>query len=101
MKPILTLLAAALAAAALAIPAAAGDPATDVPRSASSERYVPFVTDFPASAPEVARPGVAVPVGDGFVGLDAAFGAAVGLALGALAAVSLPRLGRRRTISSA
>lgn len=86
MKAILTLAAASLAAAALAGPG-----------SASPDPFVPFVTDFPAgdrtTAPKVAS--------DGFDGLDAALGAAAGLALGALAAASVPAARRRRSLSSA
>jgi hypothetical protein len=103
MKAILTFLAAALTALAIAIPgSAAEDSTTGATESGSqSETYVPFVTDFPHSAPEAAPPLVAAGGNEGFDGLDAALGATVGLALGALAAASLPPLRRRRSVSSA
>ena len=107
MKAVLTLLAVALAATALAVSAAAAADekyipgVTDFPSAQQSERYVPFVTDFPASAPEAVPAGVAAEAGGGFDGLDAAVGVAVGLALGALGAVSAPALRRRRSLSNA
>jgi hypothetical protein len=103
MKAILTFLAAALTALAIAIPgSAAEDSTTGATVSGSqSETYVPFVTDFPHSAPEAAPPLVAANGNEGFDGLDVALGAAAGLALGALAAASLPPLRRRRSVSSA
>ncbi len=103
MKAILTFLAAALTALAIAIPGSAAETSTTgaTERGSQSETYVPFVTDFPHSAPEAAPPPVAASGHEGFDGLDAALGAAVGLALGALAAASLPPLRRRRSVSSA
>jgi hypothetical protein len=103
MKAILTFFAAALTALAIAIPgSAAEDSTTGATESGSqSETYVPFVTDFPHSAPEAAPPLVAANGNEGFDGVDAALGAAIGLALGALAAASLPPLRRRRSVSSA
>ena len=123
MKGILTLLTASLAAVALAAPASAADSyiagVTDFPSAEQSERYVPGVTDFPATgrieqyvpgvtdfpraAPESPAPPAAVDVyvTDGFDWLDAAFGAAVGLALGALAAAMLLALRRRTGIATA
>lgn len=123
MKAILSLIAASLAAMALAVSASAADRyvpgvtdfpsvsqsegyvpgVTDFPQTGAVERYVPGVTDFPSSAPEAPAP---VTVGDayvtdGFDWLDAAFGAAVGLALGALAAASLLALRRRTGLSAA
>ena len=103
MKAILTLVAASLAAMALAVSAPAAEyipGVTDFPSASQSERYVPFVTDFPNRAP-AAAPAVSVATANGFDGRDAALGAAVGLALGALAATSLPALSRRRRVSSA
>jgi hypothetical protein len=104
MKSVLTLLAASLVAAALALSASAADRyipfVTDFPRASQSERYVPFVTDFPSGAPAAPPVGVAAPVTEGFDWLDAAFGAAGGFLLGALAAASLPAL-RRDTSASA
>ena len=103
MKAILTSLAAALTALAFAIPASAAEGSTTGAPvgTTQSEPYVPFVTDFPHSAPEAAPPRLAATGNEGFDGLDAALGAAVGVALGALAAASLPSLRRRRSVSSA
>ena len=103
MKAILTFLAAALTALAIAIPGSAAEDSTTgaTERGPQSETYVPFVTDFPHSAPEAAPPLVAANGNEGFDGLDVALGAAAGLALGALAAASLPPLRRRRSVSSA
>jgi hypothetical protein len=95
LKTILTLVAAALAAATLASSASAGDSRAGIARGGSpSEPYVPFVTDFPAPAREAAPPRAAVRAAGGFDEVDAAFGAAAGLALSALAAASLRRRGR-------
>jgi hypothetical protein len=102
MKAILSLLAVSLAAVALAVtPAAAEDyipGVTDFPKSAEqSERYVPGVTDFPSRAAEIRSVEAgSVYRSDGFDWLDAGFGAAIGIALGALAGASLIAL-RRRT----
>ena len=100
-----TLLAALLAAAALATSASAGDGyvpfVTDFPRSQQTERYVPFVSDFPSSPAQAPSASVAARVTDGFDWLDAAFGAAVGAALGVLGAASLPALRRRTDVSPA
>jgi hypothetical protein len=105
MKAFLTLLAAVLAATALAVSASAADSyspgSTDFPSASQSERYVPFVTDFPNHGPEAAPAAVEAYAADAFDGLDAAIGAAVGLALGVLAAASLPALRRRRSLSTA
>jgi hypothetical protein len=103
MKAILTFLAAALTALAIAIPGSAAEDSTmgATESGSQSETYVPFVTDFPHSAPEAAPPLVAANGNEGFDGVDAALGAAIGLALGALAAASLPPLRRRRSVSSA
>jgi hypothetical protein len=123
MKVILSLIAASLAAVALAVSASAADRyvpgvtdfpssgqvesyvpgATDFPQTGAIERYVPGVSDFPSYAPEapVTVTGSDVYVTDGFDWLDAAFGAAVGLALGALAAASLLALRRRTGFSAA
>jgi hypothetical protein len=103
MKAILTLVAAALTALAIAIPGAAAEGSTTgaTENGSRSEAYVPFVTDFPRSAPEAGVPRVAAVGNAGFDGLDVAIGAAVGLALGALAVASLPPLRRRRSVSSA
>jgi hypothetical protein len=118
MKAILTLVAASLAAMALAVSASAADRyipfVTDFPRASQSERYVPFVTDFPRASeseryvpsvtdspsyvPEAAPAGVAADVTGGFDWLDAAFGAAGGFGLGALAAASLLALRRRTSV---
>lgn len=101
MKTILTLLAVSLVAAALPVSASAGHSAgaIDVPSASHSERYVPFVTDFPSRAP-AAVPAAAAATTEGFDALDAAVGAAVGLALGALGAASLPALRRREGVAS-
>jgi ABC-type oligopeptide transport system substrate-binding subunit len=105
MKPILSLIAALLAAGALAVSAPAADKyvpgVTDFPTAERAEPYIPGVTDFPSYAPEAPVAGVEVHVADGFDWLDAAFGASVGLALGALAAASLPTLRRRTGLSAA
>lgn len=74
---------------------------TDFPSASQSGRYVPFVTDFPNRVPEATPTGVGAHASGGLDGRDAAFGVAVGVALGALAAASLPALRRRRTVSSA
>jgi hypothetical protein len=104
MKALLTHVVAALAATALAVSASAAERqtpgVTDVPSASQSQRYVPFVTDFPSAAPEAAPPGIEADSSVGFAGRDAALGAAIGLALGALAAMSLPALRRRRSVSS-
>jgi hypothetical protein len=105
MKAILSLLAASLAAGALAVSASAADEyipgVTDFPTAEQSERYVPGVTDFPSYAPEAPSRAAAVHVSDGFDWLDAGFGAAAGLALGALAAASLLAVRRRTGLSAA
>lgn len=105
MKAIPTLLAAASAAMALAVSTYAAEPhsagITNTPDGTEPERYIPFVTDFPEQHPEASGPVLAADTSDGFDGLDAAFGAAVGVAVGALGAVSLPALRRRNTLSSA
>jgi opacity protein-like surface antigen len=127
MKAILSLIAASLAAFALAVSAAAADRyvpgVTDFPSTGQVERYVPGVTDFPSRAqesrdgglagyvpgvtdfpsyaPESPAPGAEVYVTDGFDWLDAGFGAAVGLALGAMAAAALLALRRRTGLSAA
>ena len=123
MKAILSLLAASLAAAALAVPASAADRyipgVTDFPNAPQGERYIAGVTDFPQTGGiEVYRPGVTdfpsyapepqapvavvdVHVTDGFDWLDAAFGAALGLAFGAMAAAALLVLRRRTDVSTA
>jgi ABC-type oligopeptide transport system substrate-binding subunit len=104
MKTLLISLAAVLAATALAIPVSAAERqtpgVTDGASASQSQRYVPFVTDFPRVAPEAAPSGIEADGSVGFGGLDAALGVAIGLALGALAAVSLPALSRRRSVSS-
>ena len=74
---------------------------TDFPRAEQSERYIPGVTDFPSYAPESPATVGQVHVSDGFDWLDAGFGVAVGLALGALAAASLLVLRRRTGIRTA
>lgn len=105
MKTLLISLAAALAATVLAVSAWGAERqtpgVTDAPSASQSQRYVPFVTDFPRAAPEAAPPRIEADGSVGFGGLDAALGAAIGLALGALVAVSLPALRRRRSVSSA
>jgi hypothetical protein len=103
MKAILSLLAVSLAAVALAVsPAAAEDyvpGVTDFPTSAQdSERYVPGVTDFPRYAPV---PEARTYVSDGFDWLDAGFGAAAGIAIGALAGASLLVVRRRAKLTTA
>jgi hypothetical protein len=103
MKAILSLLAVSLVTVALAVsPAAAEDyipGVTDFPKSAEqSERYVPGVTDFPTSEP---APAARTYVSDGFDWLDAGFGAAIGIAFGAVAGVSLILLRRRTGLSTA
>jgi hypothetical protein len=106
MKAILTL-AVVVAAMALVGPAAGADKyipgVTDFPTTAEqSERYVPGVTDFPSRAAEIrAVTTDSTYVSDGFDWLDAGFGAAVGIALGALAGVALIALRRRTTPSVA
>jgi hypothetical protein len=100
VKALLTLIATSLVAAVLAVPASAAEyisGVTDFPSASSSERYVPFVTDFPKRLPEAAPAAHAT---GGLEGVDAAV-AALGLALGALAAASLPAVRRRRSVSSA
>jgi hypothetical protein len=74
---------------------------TDFPTAGQSERYIPGVTDFPSYAPEAPVTDVEVRGTDGFDWLDAGFGAAVGLALGALAAASLLAVRRRTGLSAA
>jgi hypothetical protein len=103
MKAILSLLAVSLVTVALAVsPAAAEDyipGVTDFPKSAEqSERYVPGVTDFPTSAP---APEARTYVSDGFDWLDAGFGAAIGIAFGAVAGATLIALRRRTGLSPA
>jgi hypothetical protein len=103
MKAILSLLAVSLAAVALAVTPAAAEEyipgVTDFPTSAQdSERYVPGVTDFPNYGPV---PEARTYVGDGFDWLDASFGAAVGIALGALASASLLAVRRRTKLTTA
>lgn len=90
-------LAAVLAATALPAAAAAKESLRTVDAPSAPERYVPFVTDFPTTAAPPAR----VDTTGGFDGLDAALGAAVGLALGALGAASVPALRSRRRVASA
>lgn len=105
MKAILSLVAASVAAVALAVSASAADKyipgVTDFPTAPQAERYVPGVTDFPSYAPEAPATGVQVHVTDGFDWVDAGFGVAIGLALGALAAASLLMLRRRTGVSTA
>jgi hypothetical protein len=102
MKAILTI-AVVVAAMALAGPASAADKyvpgVTDFPSAPQqSERYVPGVTDFPSYGPtSEARTYVS----DGFDWLDAGFGAAIGIAFGAVAGVSLILLRRRTGLSTA
>jgi hypothetical protein len=102
MKAILTI-AVVVAAMALAGPASAADRyvpgVTDFPTAPQqSERYVPGVTDFPSYGP---APQAQAYVSDGFDWLDAGFGAAIGIALGALAGVSLIALRRRTRLTPA
>jgi hypothetical protein len=103
MKTILTLAAAALAAVALAGPGSAAEApgVTAMPAAQEGERYVPFVTDFPDYGHEAAQTRVSSAGAGGFDALDAALGAAAGLAVGALAAAALPARHRRRAVSSA
>jgi hypothetical protein len=112
MKAILSLAAVALAAVALAAPATAADKyvpgVTDFPTRAHEtengglQRYVPGVTDFPSYAPKApVSPGVEIHVADGFDWIDAGFGAAVGLALGALAGIALLTMRRRAGLTTA
>jgi hypothetical protein len=100
VKALLTLIATSLAAAVLAVPGSAAEyisGVTDFPSTSSSEHYVPFVTDFPKPLSEAAPEAHA---SGGLDGVDAAV-VALGLALGALAAASLPAVRRRRSVSSA
>jgi hypothetical protein len=121
MKAILSLTAASLAAVAVAVSASAADRyipgvtdfpsasqseryipgVTDFPSTGKVERYVPGVTDFPSYAPQAPAVGNDVRVTDRFDWLDAGFGVAIGLALGALAAASLLALRRRTGLSTA
>jgi hypothetical protein len=105
MKAILSLVAVSLAAVGLAVSASAADKyipgVTDFPSAAQAERYIPGVTDFPSYAPEAPTAAVEVYVSDGFDWLDAALGAAVGLAIGALAAAALLAQRRRTGFSTA
>jgi hypothetical protein len=102
MKAILSLIAVSLATVALAVSPAAAEGyipgVTDFPTSAEqSERYVPGVTDFPSRAAEIRDVTTgATYTSDGFDWLDAGFGAAIGVALGAVAGAALIVL-RRRT----
>jgi hypothetical protein len=100
VKALLTLIASSLAALAFAVPGSAAEyvsGVTDFPSASSSERYVPFVTDFPKPLQSAVSEAHA---NGGLDGLDAAV-AALGLALGALAAASLPAVRRRGSVSSA
>ena len=102
MKAILSLLAVSLVTVALAVSPAAAEEyvpgVTDFPTSAEqSERYVPGVTDFPSRGAEIrAVTTDATFTSDGFDWLDAGFGAALGVALGAVAGAGVIAL-RRRT----
>ena len=103
MKAILSILAMSLAAVTLAVAPAAAEEyipgVTDFPTSAQdSERYVPGVTDFPSYGPV---PEAQTHVSDGFDWLDAGFGAAVGITLGALAGASLLTVRRRGKLTTA
>jgi len=105
LKAILALVTASLAATAIAVSASAAERyipgVTDFPSASQSERYVPFVTDFPNRAAEAAPAGAEAHATGGFDGVEAVVGASVVLALGALAAASLPALRRRKAVSSA
>jgi hypothetical protein len=112
MKAIISILAAAVATAVLALPATAGDTyipgLTDVPsrgheiENGGLQRYVPGVTDFPSYAPESpVAPAAETYVTDGFDWIDAGFGAAVGLALGALAGILLLAARKRADLRAA
>ena len=105
MKAILSLIAVSIAAVAMAVSASAADEfipgVTDFPTTGEVDRqYVPGVTDFPSYVPESPSTAQAY-VSDGFDWLDAGFGAAIGLALGALAAASLLAMRRRARVSTA